>query len=113
MYRESRSFQSRCDESRMMLSKYTDRVPVIIEPRSARAPPIDKRKYMAPRDITLAQMMFVVRKRLAMRSEQALFFFLDNNRIAPASSTIGHVYDTNKNDDDFLYIGYALENTFG
>ena len=113
MYKETRSFQARCDESRVMLSRYSDRVPVIIEPRNSRAPPIDKRKYMAPRDITLAQLMFVVRKRLSMRSEQALFFLLDNNCMAPANSTVGTVYDKNKNDDDFLYIGYALENTFG
>lgn len=96
-----------------MLSRYNDRVPVIIEPRSSSAPPIDKRKYMAPRDITLAQLMFVVRKRLNMRSEQALFFFLDNNRLAPAASPIGTIYDQHKNEDNFLYVGYALENTFG
>ena len=96
-----------------MISRFPYRVPIIIEPKCKKAPPIDKRKYMAPRELTMAQMMFVVRKRLNMRSEQALFFFLNNNTMVPPADPLGSIYDTNKDEDNFLYIYYSLENTFG
>ena len=44
-------FEKRCTESRRILSKYPDRVPVIVE-RNARAknnlPEIEKKKFLVP-----------------------------------------------------------------
>ena len=97
----------------MMLNRYRERVPVIIEPKGKNAPPIDKRKYMAPRDLNLAQLVYVVRKRLSLRGDQSLFFFYNNNTLVLPSSSIGEVYNTHRDDDGFLYIGYSLENAFG
>lgn len=113
MYKETRSFCARCDESATMLTRYPDRIPIIIEPRTDRTPSIDKRKYMTPRDLTFGQLFFVVRKRLNLRPEQALFFFLNNNTLAPTSNTVYSAYESQRDADGFLYIVYSLENTFG
>lgn len=38
---------------------------------------IDKRKYLVPSDITVAQFMWIIRKRIALPSEKAIFLFVD------------------------------------
>ena len=112
MYKQARSFEERCSESRTMLNRYSDRVPVIIEPKG-NAPEIDKRKYMAPKDITFSQLIYVVRKRLLMQPDQALFFLLSDRTLVTASSTLGDLYTRHVDEDGFLYVSYTLENTFG
>lgn len=96
-----------------MLNRYSHRVPIIIEPRGTTTPVIDKRKYMAPRDLTASQLFFVVRRRLNMRADQALFFFLDNKTLVTPSTTVYDLYSRYADDDGFLYLTYCLENAFG
>lgn len=38
---------------------------------------IDKRKYLVPADITVAQFMWIIRKRIQLPSEKAIFLFID------------------------------------
>ena len=47
-----------------MAIRYPDRIPVICEkdPRSD-IPPVDKRKYLIPMDLTVGQFVYVIRKR--------------------------------------------------
>lgn len=113
MYKQNRSFDQRCQESSAMLRKYPERVPVIIEPKNESIPFIDKNKYMSPRDLTFSQLMYVVRRRLNLRPEQALFFFLPNNELVVAASSIDEIYNRRADKDGFLYVTYNLEHSFG
>ena len=96
-----------------MLNRYTDRVPVIIEPRDQNTPRIDKRKYMAPKDLMMSQLIYVVRRRLKLRADEAIFFFYDNRTLVSPSATVADVYSRYADDDGFLYLTYSMENTFG
>jgi GABA(A) receptor-associated protein len=104
----------RVKKSQFILEKYPDRVPLIIQPskNDRDAYPIDKSKYITPRDLTLLQLQQIVRKRVRFPAEKALFMFI-NNKIFPITSLIGPIYDSNKDSDGFLYITYCQENTFG
>ena len=104
----------RVKKSQFILEKYPDRVPLIIQPskNDRDAYPIDKSKYITPRDLTLLQLQQIVRKRVRFPPEKALFMFI-NNKIYPITSLIGPVYDSNKDSDGFLYVTYCQENTFG
>lgn len=104
----------RVKKSQIILEKYPDRVPLIIQPsKSDRdAYPIDKSKYITPRDLTLLQLQQIIRKRIHFPSEKALFMFI-NNKIYPITSMIGPIYDANKDSDGFLYVSYCQESTFG
>jgi GABA(A) receptor-associated protein len=104
----------RVKKSQLILEKYPDRVPLIIQPskNDRDAYPIDKSKYITPRDLTLLQLQQIIRRRIRFPPEKALFMFI-NNKIYPITSVIGTVYDTNKDSDGFLYITYCQENTFG
>uniref|UniRef100_A0A493TIL6 GABA type A receptor associated protein like 1 n=1 Tax=Anas platyrhynchos platyrhynchos TaxID=8840 RepID=A0A493TIL6_ANAPP len=56
---------------------------VIVEKApKARVPDLDKRKYLVPSDLTVGQFYFLIRKRIHLRPEDALFFFV-NNTIPP------------------------------
>lgn len=104
----------RFKKSQLILEKYPDRVPLIIQPSKTDrdAYPIDKSKYITPRDLTLLQLQQIIRKRIHFPAEKAMFIFI-NNKIYPITSVIGPVYDTNKDTDGFLYITYCQESTFG
>jgi GABA(A) receptor-associated protein len=104
----------RVKKSQFILEKYPDRVPLIVQPsKSDRdAYPIDKSKYITPRELTLLQLQQIIRKRIHFPAEKALFMFI-NNRIYPITSMIGTIYDANKDADGFLYVSYCQESTFG
>jgi GABA(A) receptor-associated protein len=109
------SFEQRLLESSRVLNKYPDRIPIIVE-RSKKAdkscPLIDKKKYLVPRDLTVGQFIYVIRKRLKLPAEKAIFLFI-NNQIAASTKMIGEIYEKNRDADYFLYCSYSYENTFG
>ncbi|KAK3085688.1 hypothetical protein FSP39_007242 [Pinctada imbricata] len=73
---------------------------------------IDKRKFLVPNDISVAQFMWIIRKRIQLPSEKAIFLFV--GKVLPQSSaSMGQVYEEHKDEDGFLYIAYSGENTFG
>ncbi|CAM8890646.1 unnamed protein product [Rhodiola kirilowii] len=105
--------EKRRSESARIKEKYPDRVPVIVE-RAERTdiPDIDKKKYLVPSDLTVGQFMYVVRKRIKLSAEKAIFVFV-NNTLPPTAALMSAIYEENKNEDGFLYMTYSGENTFG
>lgn len=108
-------FEDRYSEARRVLTKYPDRIPIICE-RSLKArhdcPIIDKKKYLVPRNLSLGHFLYVIRKRIKLPSEKALFLFV-NGTIPTTSSLIGEIYHRHKDKDGYLYVTYDQENTFG
>ena len=62
----------------------------------ARVSELDKKKYLVPSDLTVGQFYFLIRKRIHLRPEDALFFFV-NNVIPPTSTTMGALYQVHIN----------------
>ncbi len=110
----SNDYIDKLKKSQLILEKYPDRVPIIIQPsQSDRGQyPIDKSKYITPRELTLMQLQQIIRKRIKFPAEKALFMFV-NNKIYPITTIIGPLYDEHKNKDGFLYVTYCQESTFG
>ena len=107
-------FEDRLKESQKLLHKYPNRIPVIIGKLDSdnTLPFVDKNKYLVPSDITMSQLVYIVRKQMKLSSEQAMFLFI-NHSIYTSKTLISEVYDKYKNEDGFLYVTYAGENTFG
>jgi GABA(A) receptor-associated protein len=108
------SFENRFNESKKVLFKYPNRIPIICEKASSKSdlPNIDKIKYLVPIDLTLGQFVFIIRNRMKLRPEEAIFLLISNN-IFSTSTMVGTLYDIYKDQDGFLYIQYCKENTFG
>jgi len=111
-FKSNHPFEKRLNESKRILEKYPDRVPVICERITNNVPQVDRKKYLCPGDLSLANFMYVIRKRMNLSSEKALYLFI-NNKLVPCSQLLGSIYEAEKNEDGFLYINYAGESTFG
>jgi len=125
-YKKKYSLETRRAESQKIRDKYPDRIPVIVSPSGAAAKthPTEKEKFLVPPDLTLAQFVYVIRKRIKLAPEEALWVFVqgvDGNEILPpTSSTLSAIYKEHVTDqstaaqwDGYLYIVYSGENTFG
>lgn len=113
-YQITRSLKDRQNESRRMRDKYPDRVPIIVErdPKSD-TPDIDKNKFLSPCTFTMGQFIFVIRKRMKLPPEKALYVFIENS-IPPTAATLSSIYEEKQDKEDgFLYMRYSSENTFG
>jgi len=113
-FKQENTFEDRKQETEKIMKKYSDRIPIIIE-RSARTdlPNVEKNKYLVPDNLTVGQFIFTaLRTRLKLGNEKALFIFV-NDCIPPTSASLKEIFNEHKDDDGFLYMTYAGENTFG
>ncbi|XP_041991379.1 autophagy-related protein 8C-like [Salvia splendens] len=105
--------EKRQAESARIREKYPDRIPVIVEKAErSDVPDIDKKKYLVPADLTVGQFVYVVRKRIKLSAERAIFIFV-KDVLPPTASLLSAIYDEYKDEDGFLYMTYSGENTFG
>jgi GABA(A) receptor-associated protein len=114
-YQRKFSLEHRIKECKKIRTKYPDRIPVIVEKsvtNSGKIPNMDKHKFLVPADITIGQFMYVLRQRIKLRSKVGMFLFI-NNKMLSTSTLMGTIYNEEKNIDDFLYITFSGENTFG
>merc|ERR1711990_969487 len=113
LFQEGTPARQRTAEAKRIRSKYPDRIPVICEKaKGSSIPDIDKKKYLVPADLTVGQFVYVIRKRIKMSSEKAIFIFI-NNVLPPTAALMSSIYEDQKDEDGFLYITYSGENTFG
>ena len=68
-YKHQLSFEDRCLETRRILDKYPDRVPIICEKATTHrlVPDLDNKKYLVHSDLTVGHLMFVIRKRMKIQ----------------------------------------------
>jgi len=113
-HKRKNTCQQRLNESIRVLGKYPDRLPIFCEKlnNQQNLPDIDKNKYLVPYDITLGQFMYIIRQRLKLHSDEAIFLFV-NNKMMSISQTIMNIYYYEKDPDGFLYIKYSKESIFG
>lgn len=113
-FRSKHPFAHRCEEAKRIAERYPGRIPVIVEKasRASDIASIDKQKFLVPSHMTVGQFLFIVRKRLTLPPEKALFIFI-NGQLPTTAQTIGSLHHDHKDDDGFLYVFYSGESTFG
>jgi GABA(A) receptor-associated protein len=112
-FKKKNSIDKRIKESNKIRAKYEDRIPIIVEKSSkSKLQDIDKNKFLVPETLTIGQFLYIIRKRVKLNSNDALFIFI-NNILPCTSSCISNIYNEHKDTDGFLYIQYTEESTFG
>lgn len=112
-FKEEFSFEERLEESRDIIAKYPNRVPLIVERYSkADLPELEKRKYLVPLDMSVGQFIHILSGRLELAPGKALFVFVKNT-LPQTASLMNSVYESFKDGDGFLYMCYSSEKTFG
>ncbi|KAI4374784.1 hypothetical protein MLD38_012736 [Melastoma candidum] len=112
-FKSEHPLERRQAEAARIREKYPDRIPVIVEKADrSDIPDIDKKKYLVPADLTIGQFVYVVRKRIKLSAEKAIFIFV-KNILPPTAAMMSAMYEEHKDEDGFLYMTYSGENTFG
>ena len=113
-FKKNNTFIKRHAEAMKIKEKFPDRIPIIVykHPNEKTLPSLNKSKYLVPRDLTIGQFIFIIRKRIELEPEKALFIFI-NNILPPTSQLVSEIYDKEVDDDGFLYVVFTGENTFG
>ena len=111
-FKEGSTLEQRVKQSRNLLQKYNDRIPVIIHPGNKITPSADKYKYLVPNSLTVGEFSSIIRKRIKLGSEKAMFIFT-GGVLPPTGSSLYSIYQEHRDEDGFLYLIYSLENTFG
>lgn len=102
--------EERIKISHKIMSKYPQRVPIIVDCK--KDIDLDKNKYIVPKDLTVGQFMYILKKRIKINNKQSIFL-LCNNILIINTELIKNLYNKHKDVDGFLYIIISLENTFG
>ena len=114
-FKKEKPFDKRKIESERVRTKYPDLIPVICERHSTNnnLPQSSRRKYLVPPDITMGQFKYVIRKRIQLLPDQALFVFVNETVMCPTMTTMAEAYREHMDEDGFLYMVYSGESTFG
>lgn len=112
-FKKLSTFEKRKNESNRIINKHPERVPVVVcKNYGDNLPTIDKQKFLVPKDMSIGQFMYVIRKRIKLEADQALFVLV-NNSLQTSTKIMEEIYQDCKDEDGFLYIIYSSENTFG
>ncbi len=77
---------------------------------------IYKTKYLVKRELTVDKFIAVIRNKLELEINDALFMFVYNKEGKTAlitSMNFGDLYDKYKDEDGFLYMMYTNEKVWG
>lgn len=105
--------EERKAEAQAVLRKYPDRVPMIVQraPRST-ITELMMCKFLVPREVTVAQFIWILRQRLKLNADKAVYLFVQRT-LPQSSAVLGELYDQCRDADGFLYAMYSGESTFG
>jgi GABA(A) receptor-associated protein len=95
--------------------RYPGRIPVFVlkaRGTSADLPDLEKKKFLVPMSLTMGQLIYIVRQRMKLTPEKALFLFVGNS-LPTTSTLVSDVYAAHASDDGALRIYYSSESVFG
>lgn len=110
-FKKNISLENRKNQSKAIMKKYPNRIPIICNV-SNKLPELDKHKYLIPEEMNSTEFFFVIRRRLKLKEDTAMYFFVNDKALIP-NSYMSQIYDKYKDEDGFLYILVCSENTFG
>lgn len=113
-FKSQNSFEERQEQFRKITSTHPNKVPVIVEraPSASGVPEIDKNKYLVPGELTMAQFLCLIRKRIKLSNDQSLFIYI-NGTLPATSALFNTIYEEHRDSDGFLYVLYTGESSFG
>jgi GABA(A) receptor-associated protein len=114
MYKRETTIVQRKRETLEIRKKYPNQLPIMCEKnlKDRHAPDISRRKYLVARDLTIGQFIFIIRKKIKLNAEAAIYLCIGNS-IPSSAERMGDLYEKNADEDGYLYVTYTMENTFG
>ena len=108
---KNKSLEERTQFAKSIMEKHPGKIPLIIESNKDKdLPPIHK--FIIPNDLTVGQVIYMLRKRIKLNEREAIYVFFKDNLLS-TNTLMSEVYDQHKDADGIVYAVYAKENTFG
>jgi GABA(A) receptor-associated protein len=95
---------------------FSSRVPVYItkakNSNTIDLPDLRKNKFIVPIDLTVGQLIFIIRKQLSFPADRTIFMFV-KSILPPTGMLIRELYAQYADSDGLLRLEYTSESTFG
>ncbi|XP_057664839.1 microtubule-associated proteins 1A/1B light chain 3C-like [Diorhabda carinulata] len=110
-----KTVEVRREEVLAIKNRFPTKIPIIVQRyhKETQLPPLDKAKFLVPQDITMSQFQIIIRNRIRLNPQQALYILVNNKSMTSLTLTISQVYAEHANANGFLYITYASQEVFG
>ena len=114
-FRQKNTLEQRIEQYEKIKNNYADKIPIILERgNNCTINKIIKTKYILSYSVTMAEFMKIIRGKLELDPERALFFLADGKYSLSANEDLGNVYEKYKDSQDgFLYMTYSEEIVYG
>ena len=113
-YQAEKTFEERLQETRKVTQKWPGRVPIIIEPvKETQRAKLNKPKILCVGGCTVQHFLGVIRKKMKLPKDSALFLFLNGTELITGDSIIGELYQSKKADDGYLYFKASEQEVMG
>ena len=114
-YKKNNTLDSRKSQYRKILENHPDKIPVILErDKHCTINKTIKTKYILSKEVTMAEFINIVREKLGLRPERALFFLINGKHSITLTEELGEIYEKYKDKGDgFLYMSYSEEMVYG
>ena len=114
-FKQKNTLEKRKEQFDKIKKEYPEKIPIIIErANNCSINKIIKTKYILSKSLTMAEFIKIIRTKLEIEPERALFFLANGKHTVSSNDSLGQIYDVQKDKEDgFLYMTYSEEMVYG
>lgn len=105
-YERTTTFSNRLNLARGIMRKHYGKVPIIVEGKNV------INKTIVPRNMKFGEFIKCISERNLYDPNKTLIFLI-NKQLFPHDLIMGELYDDYKSKDEFLYVTWTEESSFG